>query len=79
MQKNVASLTSLVSDKVVSKQIITRIGKSLSLSHLILAYKRDIDNGVFHLISEKTNLGKPRVTANRKIIENLCAYLKNHV
>jgi DNA polymerase III alpha subunit (gram-positive type) len=79
-QKNVASLTNLVSDKVVSKQIMTRIGKSgLSLSHLILAYKRDSDNGVFHLLSEKTNLGKPRVTANRKIIENLCAYLKNHV
>ncbi|XP_061196584.1 uncharacterized protein LOC133204856 [Saccostrea echinata] len=78
VQKNNSSLICLVDNNVISKLMMTHIAKSgLSLSHLLLAYKRDPENGVFHLFSERTIEGKARVTCNKKIIGNLCVYLKS--
>ncbi|XP_061162473.1 uncharacterized protein LOC133171701 [Saccostrea echinata] len=78
VQKNSSSLICLVDNTVISKLMMTSIAKSgLSLSHLLLAYKRDSENGVFQLLSERTNEGKARVTCNKKIIGNLCVYLKS--
>lgn len=78
VQKNSSSLMCLVNNKVISKMIMTRIAKSgLSFSHLLLAYKRDSQHGVLRLLSENTCEGKPRVTSNKKIIGNLCSYIKD--
>ncbi|XP_062604243.1 uncharacterized protein LOC134266031 [Saccostrea cucullata] len=78
VQKNNSSLICLVENKVISKMMMTRIAKSgLSLSHLLLADKRDSENGVLKLLSERTHEGKARVTPNKKIIGNICVFLKN--
>ena len=74
--KKVKSFQVLIDQKVITKCISQKLGQSgLCLGHLQLAFSRGGLDGLTQLLSEKVD-GKARVTATKRIIGNLGAYLE---
>lgn len=71
---NVKTLCRLIDSKHVSKAMAQKIAASgLTYEFLKLAFDRDGPDGINNLLSEKVD-GKPRVTANSRVITNICKY-----
>ncbi|KAK3096555.1 hypothetical protein FSP39_001279 [Pinctada imbricata] len=70
---NISSLYILFQKNVISKMILNKIAASgLNISHLQTAHRRDPENGIRNLLSEKvSSTGQPRVTANSRIISSI--------
>ena len=70
---NMSSLYILFQKNVVSKMTLTKIASSgLNIDHLQIAHRRDPENGIRNLLSEKVSTtGKPRVTGNSRIISSI--------
>lgn len=73
------SLNPLLTTKVISKCIALKIANSgLALSHLLLAFKRDRQQGVGDLLSEMCgNSLKVRVTKSKRIIHSIVQYFES--
>ncbi|XP_068696144.1 DNA polymerase III PolC-type-like [Montipora foliosa] len=74
---NLRTLRPLIASKVISKGMGDKIAASgLTLSHLKLSILRGGKDGLRSVLTEKVN-GKPRVTANSRIIAALLSHLEN--
>lgn len=72
------SLLPLVQSKTILKCMASKIGNSgLSLSHIILASKRDGQQGMENLFSEICENSKVRVTKSKRIIESISQYMNS--
>lgn len=70
------SLLPLVQSKTISKCMVYKIANSgLSLTHIILAFKRDGQQGLENLLSEICENSKVRVTKSKRIIQSLSQYM----
>lgn len=70
------SLLPLVQSKTISKCMASKIANSgLSLSHIILAFKRDDQQGLENLLSEICENSKVRVTKSKRIIQSISQYM----
>ncbi|CAC5360223.1 unnamed protein product [Mytilus coruscus] len=75
VQPNVESLEHLLKNKVLSRTILKKLeDSSLSYNHLKIAYHRDGFDGLFYLLSEKTDSGKARISNNRRVIQKLADF-----
>lgn len=77
--KNLASLQTLIGEKIMKACTAENIaGSGLNLGHLKLIFKRGGEDGLVDVFSMKNNLGKPRVTTDKKVlgecIPKLCEF-----
>ena len=74
---NLMSLQPLINGKAISVGMAGKAAASgLRLQHLLLAFQRGGVDGLSQILKEKFN-GKPRVTTNRRIIEQICQYFQS--
>ena len=72
---NVQSLDNMVKEKVISKQLASKIGNSgLHFNHLLLAVQRSGFDGLKSVLTEDID-GTVRVTRNTSVIKKLFHYL----
>ena len=65
--------------RIVSKTMASKMaGSGLTLQHLKLAYRRGKEAGVENILKEKFH-GKPRVTAEKKILGRISSYISSLV
>ena len=70
-----ATFADLVKKKVLSKAMAEKAAASgLQYGHLILAHRRDAENGIAQLFKEQTGTGR-RVTASTRIIKSVIDHL----
>ena len=63
--------------RIVSKTMASKMaGSGLTLQHLKLAYRRGKEAGVENILKEKFH-GKPRVTAEKKILGRIASYISS--
>ncbi len=79
VSQNTATLQQLLHANVLTEYMIQKMAKSgLKYAHLALVVKRSGKEGLDHLLREKTNEGKCRVTDKTKIIDKLYKYIVEH-
>lgn len=72
---NLQTFQPLLNSKAVSKGIADKMAASgLQYRHLLLAHQREGNDGVSNVLMEKFE-GKRRVTANKRVIRNICMFL----
>ena len=68
-------LCSSTSDAVITDYMADKIaGSGLSYSNLRTAHERDAQHGIALLLSERSRNGRPRITANKKVIASSQAH-----
>ncbi len=73
---NLQTFQPLLHSKAVSKGIADKMAVSgLQYQHLLLAHQREGNDGVSNVLMEKFK-GKCRVTANKRVIRNICMFLQ---
>ena len=73
---NILTLQPLLQSKAISKRIAEKMAPSgLQYHHLLLAHQREGNDGVSNVLMEKFK-GKRRVTANKRVIRNICTFLQ---
>ena len=75
-RENLLILQPLLLSKAVSKGIADKVAASgLQLQHFLLVYQREGSDGISNVVMEKFK-GKRRVTANKRVIRNICNFLQ---
>lgn len=70
--RNNSTMECLISDNVVSKEMVNKISKSgLCLQHLQLAISCNSTDGLTQMLKEKSFDGKPTVTSLKRITESV--------
>lgn len=75
VQPSLESFEHMLKNGVISRQIYKKIeGSSLIHEHLKAAFQREGFDGIYYLLTELNEDGKPRISKNRNVIKKVFDY-----
>lgn len=75
VQPSLESFEHMLKNGVISRQIYKKIeGSSLTHEHLKAAFQREGFDGIYYLLTELNEDGKPRISKNRNVIKKVFDY-----